>query len=170
MFLLIRLLMLMCRPVKKVKKSSKSKASKSDDDKDALPATMENNASKHIMINEEDENPPISDYRVSKGSIKILKSQGIETLFPIQSRCFDFVYDGLDLIGTLVASLSVFLFVHYVCCVWCVRVRVRLSDDENFLGFLFDCHPTMRSLTPFRGLFTTLIFFVFFCVFLFFKC
>lgn len=98
-----------------------------------MPSTMENNASKHIKITEEDENPPISNYRVSEGSLKILKSQGIETLFPIQSRCFDFVYDGLDLIGIPISPPLAFFS----------------SDDEKFWDY---CLINMRSPTPFRGL------------------
>lgn len=81
---------------------------------------MENNASKHIKIKEGEEgiefycwyyvrqdsdnldaNPPITNFRVSEGTVAILKSQGIETLFPIQSQAFDFVYDGLDIIGAI---------------------------------------------------------------------
>ncbi|KAL7183924.1 hypothetical protein ACSBR2_026155 [Camellia fascicularis] len=48
----------------------------------------------------EDENPnALSNFRISPQLIDMLKSKGIESLFPIQSMTFDVVLDGADLVG-----------------------------------------------------------------------
>ncbi|KAI3517613.1 hypothetical protein L1887_16828 [Cichorium endivia] len=47
-----------------------------------------------------DKNPnAISNFRISEPLRNALKTKGIETLFPIQARTFEPIYDGLDLIG-----------------------------------------------------------------------
>ncbi|KAL8247933.1 hypothetical protein R6Q59_009149 [Mikania micrantha] len=47
-----------------------------------------------------EENPnAVSNFRISEPLKNALKAKGIETLFPIQARTFDSIYDGLDLIG-----------------------------------------------------------------------
>jgi ATP-dependent RNA helicase DDX21 len=43
--------------------------------------------------------PLISDFRVSPETVAILKENGFERLFPIQSQSYDVVYDGTDIIG-----------------------------------------------------------------------
>ncbi|KAL8240880.1 hypothetical protein R6Q59_014235 [Mikania micrantha] len=52
----------------------------------------------------EDENKEVdpnsvSNFRISEPLRNALKAKGIETLFPIQARTFDSIFDGLDLIG-----------------------------------------------------------------------
>lgn len=54
---------------------------------------------KEDIIENENEHPLVSDFRVSPESIEYLKEQGITRLFPIQALTFDHVFDGEDLIG-----------------------------------------------------------------------
>jgi hypothetical protein len=42
---------------------------------------------------------PVKDFRISKELVDKLTERGIETLFPIQHKTFDHIYDGKDLIG-----------------------------------------------------------------------
>jgi len=60
---------------------------------------VEEKLEKEIKITEDDEHPPISNYRISPETILILEKNGYKTLFPIQAKTFDFVYDGKDVIG-----------------------------------------------------------------------
>jgi len=71
-----------------------------------------NEASKEIKV-DTDENMPVDKFRVSEGTRKILADQGITTLFPIQHRAFDFVYDGTDVIGTPSTSSFAHLTLSY---------------------------------------------------------
>lgn len=41
----------------------------------------------------------LSNFRISDPLMNALKIKGIESLFPIQARTFESIYDGLDLIG-----------------------------------------------------------------------
>jgi len=43
--------------------------------------------------------PLISEFRVSPETVTVLKENGFERLFPIQSKSYDVVYDGNDIIG-----------------------------------------------------------------------
>eukprot|EP01123_Difflugia_compressa_P007727 TRINITY_DN2128_c1_g3_i1.p1 TRINITY_DN2128_c1_g3~~TRINITY_DN2128_c1_g3_i1.p1 ORF type:complete len:888 (+),score=221.87 TRINITY_DN2128_c1_g3_i1:2304-4967(+) len=52
-----------------------------------------------IIITENDEKPSITNFRISAPTIQILQQNNYHTLFPIQARTYDFVYDGKDLIG-----------------------------------------------------------------------
>eukprot|EP01125_Pyxidicula_operculata_P002201 TRINITY_DN12113_c0_g1_i1.p1 TRINITY_DN12113_c0_g1~~TRINITY_DN12113_c0_g1_i1.p1 ORF type:complete len:690 (+),score=218.79 TRINITY_DN12113_c0_g1_i1:36-2105(+) len=52
-----------------------------------------------IKITDNDEHPPIEKFRIRPQTQKILTENGYKTLFPIQARTFDFVYDGSDIIG-----------------------------------------------------------------------
>lgn len=44
-------------------------------------------------------NHDLKNYRISPKTIEILKEQDITTLFPIQQKTFDLIYDGKDIIG-----------------------------------------------------------------------
>ncbi len=44
--------------------------------------------------------PPLTKFRISPETISILnKQKGIYRLFPIQTATYDFIFDGLDLVG-----------------------------------------------------------------------
>jgi len=45
------------------------------------------------------EGPLISEFRVSQGTVELLKKQGIERMFPIQAATYDIIYDGKDVVG-----------------------------------------------------------------------
>lgn len=47
----------------------------------------------------DDGSKPLKNFRIEQGTIEALEKSGIATLFPIQWKCFDAVYEGKDLIG-----------------------------------------------------------------------
>jgi ATP-dependent RNA helicase DDX21 len=96
-----------------------------------------------ITITEEDESPPISNFRVSQETQDALAKHGITTLFPIQARCFDFVYDGLDVIGRARTGTGKTLS-------FCLPIieKLLLSDVKKLRGR----GPRMVVLAPTREL------------------
>eukprot|EP01127_Copromyxa_protea_P012512 TRINITY_DN327_c0_g1_i1.p1 TRINITY_DN327_c0_g1~~TRINITY_DN327_c0_g1_i1.p1 ORF type:complete len:750 (+),score=248.34 TRINITY_DN327_c0_g1_i1:65-2314(+) len=63
------------------------------------PSDISKGALKEFVISESDERPPVSKFRVSPETVEALAASGITTLFPIQARAFDSIYDGLDMVG-----------------------------------------------------------------------
>ncbi|MFS8001430.1 putative RNA helicase [Helianthus anomalus] len=53
---------------------------------------------KSLGMDEDDENS-LTNFRISDALKNALKTKGIESLFPIQARTFESIYNGLDLIG-----------------------------------------------------------------------
>ncbi|KAJ0671468.1 putative RNA helicase [Helianthus annuus] len=53
---------------------------------------------KSLGMDEDDENS-LTNFRISDPLKNALKTKGIESLFPIQARTFESIYNGLDLIG-----------------------------------------------------------------------
>lgn len=47
----------------------------------------------------DDDSKPLKNFRIEPATIEALEKAGIKTLFPIQWKCFDAVYEGKDLIG-----------------------------------------------------------------------
>lgn len=81
------------REEKRSDKEEKKKDEKVEVKKESL------DGHKKITISEKDESVPLNKFRISEKTIKTLESNKIDTLFPIQARAFDYVYDGRDLIG-----------------------------------------------------------------------
>lgn len=52
----------------------------------------------------------VTNFRISEETVKTLKEKGVETLFPIQAKTFDYVYEGRDVIGR--ARTGILLHVH----------------------------------------------------------
>jgi len=47
----------------------------------------------------DDDSKPLKNFRIEPATIEVLEKNGIKSLFPIQWKCFDAVYEGKDLIG-----------------------------------------------------------------------
>ena len=65
---------------------------------------------------------PISDFRISEATVEKLKEKNVHTLFPIQAKTFDLIYDGQDVIGRARTGTEL------------LRVRVRVDSRLTRAG------------------------------------
>lgn len=70
---------------------------------------------------EEDPNA-VSNFRISEPLRNVLKSKGIESLFPIQAMTFDIILDGYDLVARAPTGQVYMQYNFYLC-------RFNLSLD-----------------------------------------